>query len=636
VVESTRKQTSGLGARVAFCAVLALAAIASQPAAAQSLYAEGQSYLVSAFLIEYALEGDGQPDVEELLDLEVELRETPTGLAPPDANVPSVRFPLRAVPPGAKFHPGGLRQVNRTVLQALTERGIGGVLVTTPDLDEENGRDLRPPGETRLRVRIWTGRVENVSTLAEGERFDDLDNAGRTNRPEHTWIREGSPVQAGGPDALLRPQEIEDYSSWLSRHPGRRVRPALSPGTLPGTSQLAYHVAEQKPWLVYAQVSNTGTEATTDWRERFGFSHTQLTGRDDVLRLDYVTGNFQDVHGFYGEYGGPLWRVPRVRWRIDGSWSQYDASEVGFQEFDFSGDQWHAGGRLQANVFQYREIFVDLFGATQWQRISVDNDTSGDETDDFFLPEAGVYAERVGEVWSFALEGSVDHNFGSVAATNDGSGPADELFVLGGGEDAKSDFTRAKWQGDLSVYPLPLLRRASWFNEGELGAYDYVQEFGLVTLGQASFGQHLIPQFQQIAGGLYTVRGYDQSATAGDTVWIGNLEYRLHLPRLLFPSENAAIPLPGIGRFRYRPENAFAFPDWDLIARAFVDAAYVNEHGGDDPNRELIHSFGLGAELRVLRFLSARLDLAWAQKRLEHNDPSLDKPALHGVVTVYY
>ena len=636
MVESTRNQASALLVCGALCAALALAAIAAQPAGAQSLYAEGQSYPVSAFLIEYALEGAGQPDPQELLDLEVELRETPTGLLPPHPSAPNVRFPLRSVPPGSKFHPGGLRQVNRTLVEALSAHGIGGVLVTLPDLDESNGDDLRPAGETRLRVRIWTGRVENVATLAEGERFESESNEARTNRPEHSWIRAGSPVQAGGPDALLRPQEIEDYSSWLSRHPGRRVRPTLRPGTLPGTSELEYHVAEQKPWLAYAQVSNTGTDATTTWRERFGFSHTQLTGRDDVLRLDYVTGNFDDVHGFYGEYGGPIWRVPRLRWRIDGSWSQYDASEVGIQEFDFGGDQWHTGGRLQANLLQLREIFVDVFAGTQWQRIGVDNDTTGEETTDFFMPEAGIYAERVGEVWSFAFEGAVDHNFGSVADTNDDAGLEDELERLGGGETAKSDFTRARWQGDLSFYPFPLLRRLTWISESELGAYDYVHELAFTTLGQATFGQHIVPQLQQIAGGLYTVRGYDQSATAGDTVAIGNFEYRLHLPRLLFPSEDAAIPLPGIGRFRYRPENAFAFPDWDLIARAFVDAAYVNEHGGQDPTRDLIHSFGFGAELRVLRFLSARLDLAWAQRRLQHNDPRLDKPDLHGVVTVYY
>ena len=98
---------------------------------------------------------------------------------------------------------------------------------------------------------------------------------------------------------------------------------------MPGTTRLAYHVAEQKPWLVYAQVGNYGTEGTTEWRERFGFSHNQLTGNDDVLRLDYVTGNFDEVHAGFGSYEVPIWRLDRLRLRGYGSYSEYDASEVG-------------------------------------------------------------------------------------------------------------------------------------------------------------------------------------------------------------------------------------------------------------------------------------------------------------------
>jgi hypothetical protein len=623
--------------RLALCA-LALVALAARPGSAQSLYAEGTSYPVSAFQIEYALDAPGQPDPQELLDLEVELRESATGFVAPDPAAPGTRIRLGSVPPGALFHPGGLRQVNRTLLQAFTDRGIGGVVVTMPELDERSGRDLRPAGETRLRVRIWTGRIENVATLAEGERWEGESLEARSNRPEHAWIRDGSPVTAGGDDALLRPQEIEDYAARLSRQPNRRVRPTLRPGQLPGTSRLEYHVAEQKPWLVYAQLSNTGTDATTKRRERFGFVHHQLTGRDDVLRLDYVTGDFDSVHGVYGEYGGPIFRLPRLRWRVDGSWSQYDASEVGVVDDDFGGDQWSTGGRLQANVFQYREIFVDLFAGAEWQRIGVDNDTTGDETDNFFLPNGGIYSERVGEVWSYVAEAGVDHNVSSLAGTDNGPdiGEEGELARLGGGLDADADFTRATWQGEVSLYVPPLLRRMTWFSESELGAYDYAHEMVFSSHGQYAFGAHLIPQLQEIVGGLYSLRGYDQSATAGDDVAIVTAEYRVHLPRLLDPSPESAVPVPAIGRFRYRPENAFAFPDWDFIVRGFVDWAYVKEHGDLDRGDQKLHSLGFGAELRVLRNLSARLDLAWAQKRLEDNDPGLDKPKIHGVVTLYY
>ena len=633
MVESTRNHPHGRATwlrRLALGAALCAAVATSRPAAAQSALVEAKTYPVSAFTIEYALESPEQPDPSALLATEVELRVGTDGLLAPHPAAQNVRFRLDAVPPGSRFHPGALRAVNRALLAEFTKRDIGGVLITLPELDEAHGRDLRPPGQTALRVRIWTGRVQEVSTVADGERFGDESAAERTNRPEHDWIREGSPVTAGGEHALLRPGEIEDYAAELSRQPGRRVSPVLRPGELEGATQLEYHVAEQKPWLVYAQVSNTGTKATNDWRERFGMSDTQLTGRDDVLHFDYVT-DLGNVNAVWGDYGGPLWHVPRVRWLVDGSWSHYDASEVGLSQLDFTGDEWYTGGRLQAQVFQFHDLFVDVFAGARWQQIGVENSIAGDETTDFFMPGGGVYATRVGEVWSFELESSFSHNFKDVAGTADKK----DLARLGR-TGAEPEFTLFTWHGEGAVYPLPLLRHA-WTEEARLGPYDFVHELSVETLGQYSFGDRLVPQLQQVAGGLYTVRGYEQSVTAGDSVAIVRAEYRLHLPRLLEPSQEAPV-VPLLGSFRLRPENAFTFPDWDFIARAFVDAAKVKQYDrADGEHSQLIHSLGFGGELRFSRYLSARLDLAWPQVRLYDNTPTLgNKPRLHTAITVLY
>lgn len=606
--------------------------LAASPGAAQAPRLESETYPVSAFDIEYALDAPGQPTEAELLAAEVELRVGTDGLLPPHPMAQNVRFRLDAVPPGSRFHPGALRQVNRVLLHELERRGIGGVLVTLPDLDERSGADLRAPGDTRLRVQIWTGRVEEVSTLADGERFAGDSLGERTNRAEHAWIREGSPVTAGGADALLRPQEIEDYAARLSRQPGRRVSPVLRPGELPGATRLEYHVAEQKPWLAYAQVSNTGTTATSDWRERFGASHTQLTGRDDVLRFDYVT-DFQGVHAIWGEYGAPIWRVPRLRWRVDGSWSDYDASEVGISELDFDGSEWSIGGRLDLNVFQYGDLFVDLFAATRWNRIHVDNSIEGQAGSNFFLPGAGIAVQRVGEVWSLDAEIGVAGNVADVADTDTGQS-LDDL----GRTNADREFAMLTWRNETAFYPLTLLRRASWREESDLGAYDFVQELAFEMQGQLTFDdKRLVPQLQQVAGGLYTVRGYEQSVTAGDNVAIFRGEYRVHLPRLLEPSYEAPV-VPLLGTFRVRPENAYSFPDWDLIARGFLDAAKVDQNGShtDDEHDETLWALGFGGELRISRFFSAGLDVAWPQRRMFRNDPELEKPRLHAVITVLY
>lgn len=620
----------------AACLAAAAVATLAGPAAAQSR-TEQLRYPVSAFEIEYALDHPAHPGLAELQSLAVELRVTSEGLLPPHPTTNNVTFPLARVPAGSRFFTGGLRHVSSEILALFEARGIDGVLVTFPQIEAETGRDLRTDPGAPLLVRIWTGRIENVATVADGDRFGDEDAAARTNHEQHRFVKEGSPVQPGGDDGLLRVRELEDYAFRLSRHPGRRIDAVLRPGELPGATRVDYHVAEAKPWMAYAQLSNTGTDATTDWRERFGFSHNQLTGRDDVLRFDYVTGSFEDVHGLWGSYEAPVFDR-RLRVQGFGSWSQYDASEVGVGGVDADGDQWQAGGRVFLEVFQYRELFVDLFAGASWREVSVDNDiglgggaTINEEADEsFFLPEGGVRVRRHTDISSAAIDVSIDHNLSSLAGTDE-----DELIQLGS-VDPDESFTRLHWDGAASIFLEPALRWRRWADPTTPASSTLAHEVLLTTKGQVSLGDRLIPQFQHIAGGLFTVRGYDQAVTAGDTVLIGSAEYRLHLPRLLYPSPDAPH-VPVLGKVKIRPENVYGRPDWDFVLKAFVDAGRViTEDRKDFENNQTLISVGIGAELLFMRNLAARVDFGWPQRKLEDDSEDTDSPEIHTAVTVTF
>jgi hemolysin activation/secretion protein len=591
---------------------------------------------VSGFRVEYVLDHPEHPPISLLMELPLELRVGKGGLLPPHPSTENVRFPLGRVPAGSRFYTAGLRHVSSEILAVFRARGIDGVLVTLPEVDGESGRDLRPKGEGRLLLRIWTGRIEQVATVADGDRFGGADLEARSDHPAHRFVREGSPVQPGGRKGLLRVREIEDYAFRLSRHPGRRVDALLRPGELPGATRVDYHVAESRPWMAYAQITNTGTDATTDLRERFGLSHNQLTGNDDVLRIDYVTGNFDETNGVWGSYEVPVFRVPSLRFVATGSWSQYDASEVGAGDVDAEGDQWHAGGRLLYQVFQYRELFVDLFAGASWRHVTVDNDIgvgagiifNEDADEDFFLPEAGVRVRRHTGISSGAFDLFFDHNVSSVADTDE-----DELISLGS-VDPEKDFTRLRWQGALSIFLEPALRWRRWVDPSTPASSTLAHELLVSTRGQISLGDRLIPQFQEIAGGMYTVRGYEQAATAGDTVLMGTAEYRLHLARLLYPSSDAP-QLPVLGKVRIRPENVYGRPDWDFVLKAFVDAGRVIiEDRKQFESDETLLSLGLGAELHFLKNFSARVDIGWGQRSLEDDD--VDDPEIHAGLTVMY
>jgi hemolysin activation/secretion protein len=610
------------------------------PAAAQRPGAIPESYPVSAFVIEYPLPHPELPPEGELLALELEMRVTGGGLLPPHPSTQNVRFRLGDVPPATRFWDTGLLYVNAQILAEFQRRGIGAVVITLPDIQERTGRDLRVPGEQRLRVRIWTGRVENVATIADGDRFDGSAEE-RTNLPEHRFVRDGSPVRAGGEHSLVYTDELDDYTRRLSRHPGRRVDAVLEPGDVPGATRLTYHVAEQKPWLVYAQVGNYGTDATTDWRERFGFSHNQLTGHDDVLRLDYVTGDFDDVHAGFGSYEAPVF-FDRLRLRGYGGYSEYDASELGVSlpgRLDFSGTQWEAGARLVANVWQWRALFLDAYGGARWRNVTVENELTiqtGDAEDDFFLPEVGFVASYAA-LWSrLDLEAGYETNLGSVADTGNSS----ELADLGQ-PDTERDFSLLRWNGAFSFYLEPIVfARRGWGDPGSPARSTLAHEVVLSTRGQYSFDDRLLPQFQQVAGGMFTVRGYEQSIVAGDSAVIGTAEYRYHFARTLDPGAEP-IELPVIGPFRVQPRTVFANPDWDLILKAFIDGAETWYADSDDPraageHSEDLFSVGVGAELQFMRYLRAGVDLAWPRSNLSNESRGGDSPEVHVLITVMY
>jgi hypothetical protein len=206
--------------------LLALATAASAvlaPGAALG-QAFGPIYRVSAFDVEYALDHPGHIPTQELLDLEVGLRST----------AEAYRLLLGHGDPAHQ-------PAHRLHLQP-------------PPLQR---RDRH--GRTRLRLRIWTGRVSRVTTLADGDRFGGLATDERTNNAAHDWIRDRSPVRPGGPRGLLDIQALEDYAAELSRHPGRRVDVELEAGDRPGTTRSTRTPVPRRP----RRTANASARCTT-------------------------------------------------------------------------------------------------------------------------------------------------------------------------------------------------------------------------------------------------------------------------------------------------------------------------------------------------------------------------------------
>ena len=606
--------------------------------AADAAQTQGPFYAITRFELRYLRNHPELPEAETLHEIEITLAQSDGRYIAPtdDTSTITVSLDGLASEQPKRYSAQAIQRILETLRDALVQRELMGVYVAPDPADlGPNGRDTRPEGRDTMRLVITVGRVTGLRTVAAGER---IDTDQRINHPAHTKIRARSPFQpADSTDAehgsLLRRDALDEYIYRLSRHPGRRVDTTLSAAEEPAGVTLDYLVTENKPWAVYAQLANTGTAQTDRLRQQFGFFHNQLTGNDDIFSIEYLTATFDETNAVRASYDAPLFDSEYWRWNVHGSWSEFTASDVGFFNDTFTGTTYDYGGEVVANVFQDDNLFIDVFGGARVLDVEVDNTIPGSDPghEQFFLPHVGVALEKSAEWYSHRDRVELEWQTGDVLSVDEAeladlgrTSPDDQWVVL-------------KWDMAHSVFLEPVLNREAWSDPSTPGTSTLAHEVSARFRGQHAFGSRLIPQLEQVAGGLYTVRGYPESAVAGDTVLIGNFEYRFHIPRV-FEIEPTPRDLFG-GPFRFAPQYVYGAPDWDLVPRAFVDVGYAisnsNNGSGSVPDETLVGT-GIGFDLSYKRNLRLRVDWGWALKSLKNDEFDAGDERLHFAVTVLY
>lgn len=592
-----------------------------------------EAYAFTALRLEYDRVHPELPLLESLNGLRVQLDTTgpaidvaPGGTGVTIGQVLSLR--------NRQISISAINEICRVVVEELNRRGIVGVLVA-PDpfqIEPATGADIRVE-EGDLRLKIWVGVVSDLRTVGMGGRFGDEQ---AVNHRSHRRIAALSPARPwtdgdkGPRRDLIRKDVLDSYVHRLNRHPTRRVDLAVSAATdegqEPNSVALDYLIHESKPWLAYAQISNTGTDSTNEWRERLGFVHNQLTGRDDVFRADFVTSSFEDSYAAIASYEAPLIGTDLIRAKIFGSWSDYTARDIALPGQDLSGTTTAFGGELITNVYQKKSYFVDAFAGVRSEAIEVENDAAGTEGDtDFLIGTIGLRTEQRIPTRSIYSEVALD-------------------FTLDGGEEteipglgrlrAEDSWTLLRWDTGTSFYLEPLFAPGGWKQEDGFGS-TLANEIALGFRGQYSFGDRLIPQQQQVVGGLYSVRGYEQSAVAGDATFVVSAEYRVHLPQLLgISSESGSL----FGEpFRFRPDRAYGTADWDLILAGFFDYGQTMVEDADTTEfDEELMGAGVGIGFEFRRNLRVRADWGFALKDLDNGRTESGDSELHVVATLAF
>jgi hemolysin activation/secretion protein len=533
-----------------------------------------------------------------------------------------------------RFDSGALLAINDSIRHFFEREGLLAVKVYV-DPSEIQGstqlQDVRAGGDTDLHLVVLVGKVGQVHVAVSG-RKQPMENELEAR------IRRNSPVRAArsastqpSDAALLKKNALDDYIFRLNRQPGRRVDATIAPGVDPGTIDLNYLVQESKPWSIYGQVSNTGTRQTRPLRERFGVLDSNLTGNDDVLSIDYVTADFDPAsQAVMASYEFPILADSALRARTYGSYSSFVASDVGLGDEHFSGNQTVAGAELIGNIYQYHALFLDAFAGMRFESISSANQTAGTEgSADFGIPYVGLRLQRA--TAESSLFASVTGESGFTEADQS------ELDALGR-TDIDKRFGVLQSDVEYSFFLEPLIHP----NQYEQGSGPMANEVAFSFRGQSALGSRLVPEEQQTVGGLYTVRGYPESLTAGDDMILASAEYRLHVPRLFTPAAPQKIHWLGNDEsMRWVPDRPGGQADWDLILKAFVDGAHVWQSDralGEDDSALL--SIGVGAELQFRQNLNAQV--YWGVPLVDVNGPSVDESVKAGSsrvsfsVTLFY
>jgi outer membrane protein assembly factor BamA len=199
-----------------------------------------------------------------------------------------------------------------------------------------------------------------------------------------------------------------------------------------------------------------------------------------------------------------------------------------------------------------------------------------------------------------------------------------ELQEFQRGLDIDDDWIVMRAESFVSFYLEPLIFGDAWRDPSTPRTSTMAHEVYLKVRGQYAFDNRLIPNEMQTVGGLYTVRGYEEAETPGDSMVLGSIEYRLHIPRLFTPDRNP-VRIRAVGPFKVVPQHVYGLPDWDFVVRAFFDigsAWTTRARSAVDVARdgELLRGAGLGVELLLMQNLSARFDYGWALKSTLQTD----------------
>jgi hemolysin activation/secretion protein len=405
-------------------------------------------------------------------------------------------------------NPGQPRSISARTIRGLTQyilsiyrnKGYSGIFVSVPP-EAVKGGQLR---DGILLVKVTEAPVASVTAS-----YYTPDNEMEPNKGylKESFLEKWTPTKVG---EVGKQKELEDYINLLNLNPDRHIAAKVSRGPEPNTLAVGYNVYEANPWHWFAQIDNAGTKDRR-YAPRIGLINTNLLGFDDKLTVFHQApwdNEFFDNYSVYSSYDFPI-MGPKLRFRAFAAYSKFDVD--GGAGINFLGHGWLYGGELRYNVLQENGWFLDLRSSLSYEESKV---------------SSSIFSSVLGSKVDMLLWGLGADLHKRTDMTNT-TASFDRVQNIGGSDqDAfwdKNTFTGARTNAekDFSIYTFSV-NHSRYLDPGKVQRFSGTFQWIIPT-------ERLVPAKMTTFGGMYSVRGYEESEFVADGGILASAQYEFDL-----------------------------------------------------------------------------------------------------------
>ncbi len=377
--------------------------------------------------------------------------------------------------------------------------------------------------------------------------------------------------------------------NWLNRNPFRQVNAVLERNDEVGYTDIGLKVQDQFPLRVYASYDNQGVPITGRDRYSAGFNWGDVFGLDQQFSYQFSTSPdlWRTRDRGPGHSDAPRFNAHSLTYFIPLPWGDgidlfgtyvTQVPDLG-PDFGQKGESLQLSGRYDVRLPSPDGLAQGLKIGFDFKRSNnnlafggVEVSASATEIDQFLLIYDATRPDGYGQT---AVENSFVYSPGGFAPSN-----RTAVFVQSGVNGASAHYVYDNLQV-TRVTNLPW--DISWV----------VRASGQIAGGE------LLPSEQLGAGGVDSVRGYDERSVSGSQGVLLSSELRSPALHLLGHFADLGVD-----------DQAQVLAFWD-----YGNVAYRNAQQNLSKSAEL-QSVGFGARYGIGRYLDARFDYGWQLERL--------------------